>query len=909
MIPLKLELKNFLSYGDTIQTIDFKDYSLICLSGKNGNGKSAILDAITWSLWGQARKISGSIKPDDGLLRLGQTKMMVSLEFIFVGNIYRVRREYSKTYGKPLIYLDFEIFDSKKDRFVPLTEKTIKLTQEKIEKLLGLDYLTFTNTAFLRQGGADDFSKRSSKERKKIISNILGFSRYDELTNLALRKSKKMHEDIRLNQRLQENLEKEVLNEADLKSSNISEKEKLSLIDKDIIKLDENFKRIENDFAQYFKNKDKFLFFSGELDKIKNIFSVKITEYQDQVVFWKKTHYQFIKRDSLEALEFELKRLTQRDKGFVKNQKKLLVLQEEFLKNKEQYQKLGLSLKEKSNLELNKFRFEKQKIDLELDQFLKSKTSKEAELKSLKILKDKDTIEKNNLSKALIAAKKHEVVIGKSQSSFEKRRSFYQLMIQRGNWLKGQLTDLKDKFDIIKKQESPACPLCEQVLTVRRKSFLSNKFLGEIKLAQYKLLRPTNIIKRLKEVLLEQNELVKSLKDLDIVYKQKINKYNELEIILKDYTKKIERLNKDLVELEINIKNYNEKSNIFSKQLKDLEKNIKNSVANNFNNKDLISIFNKINSIEAEKKLLDYNEVEYKKNHESLVLGEQKIDMLGKLDDLKLLQSSRRAKILSIYMQLKELKISKLKIETDIKSLNFDLKKEEILIRDKQEIKKQLEELKIKKEGCLQQLTLQDHEIKRIEKLKKELNDIKLKLVELSTHASDYHFLSQAFGKNGIQALLIEQVIPQIEEEANNILSRLTDNQAQIFIESLRDLKSGGVKETLDIKISDAVGVRPYEMFSGGEAFRIDFALRIAISKLLARRAGVALQTLIIDEGFGSQDEDGLSRLMDAIYAIREDFSKIIIVSHLESLKDNFPVHFVVQKNSSGSFVSVYERG
>ena len=64
MINLKLELKNFLSYGQDVQCVDFKSYSLLCLSGKNGNGKSALLDAMTWVLWGQARKISGTIKPD-----------------------------------------------------------------------------------------------------------------------------------------------------------------------------------------------------------------------------------------------------------------------------------------------------------------------------------------------------------------------------------------------------------------------------------------------------------------------------------------------------------------------------------------------------------------------------------------------------------------------------------------------------------------------------------------------------------------------------------------------------------------------------------------------------------------------------------------------------------------------------
>ncbi len=98
-------------------------------------------------------------------------------------------------------------------------------------------------------------------------------------------------------------------------------------------------------------------------------------------------------------------------------------------------------------------------------------------------------------------------------------------------------------------------------------------------------------------------------------------------------------------------------------------------------------------------------------------------------------------------------------------------------------------------------------------------------------------------------------------------------------------------------------------MFSGGEAFRIDFSLRIAISKLLARRAGTALQTLIIDEGFGSQDEDGLANIMQALYTIQQDFSKIIIVSHLAEFKENFPIHLIVEKGPNGSVVHIEERG
>ncbi len=70
-----------------------------------------------------------------------------------------------------------------------------------------------------------------------------------------------------------------------------------------------------------------------------------------------------------------------------------------------------------------------------------------------------------------------------------------------------------------------------------------------------------------------------------------------------------------------------------------------------------------------------------------------------------------------------------------------------------------------------------------------------------------------------------------------------------------------------------------------------------------------AIQTLIIDEGFGSQDEEGLALMMEALYKIQDDFEKIIVVSHLPFMKDHFPVHFMIEKGPMGSNVSVLQQG
>lgn len=187
MIPVKLHIKNFLSYGPIAQTIDFTAHRLICLSGKNGHGKSALLDAITWALWGQARKVSMNSKPDQGLLRISEVEMNVTFDFFFGNNKYRIRRDYSTKYGKPHAYVEFGLLQQD-DYFVSLTEKTIKKTQEKIEKTLGLDYETFINSSFLRQGQANEFSKKSAKERKELLSTILGLHHYDKAKTFVLEK-------------------------------------------------------------------------------------------------------------------------------------------------------------------------------------------------------------------------------------------------------------------------------------------------------------------------------------------------------------------------------------------------------------------------------------------------------------------------------------------------------------------------------------------------------------------------------------------------------------------------------------------------------------------------------------------------------------------------------------------------
>ncbi len=166
------------------------------------------------------------------------------------------------------------------------------------------------------------------------------------------------------------------------------------------------------------------------------------------------------------------------------------------------------------------------------------------------------------------------------------------------------------------------------------------------------------------------------------------------------------------------------------------------------------------------------------------------------------------------------------------------------------------------------------HQLEQIAQAARELRDRQREQQTVVKEAGAYAGLAQAFGKGGVQAVLIEAAIPRLEEETNQLLRRMTDGRMSLRMETQRARRTGPSRgaaesiETLDILIADELGTRSYEVFSGGESFRVDFALRVALSKLLAWRAGAPLPTLFIDEGFGTQDTEGRDRILDVIKSI-----------------------------------------
>lgn len=222
-----------------------------------------------------------------------------------------------------------------------------------------------------------------------------------------------------------------------------------------------------------------------------------------------------------------------------------------------------------------------------------------------------------------------------------------------------------------------------------------------------------------------------------------------------------------------------------------------------------------------------------------------------------------------------------------------------------QAIDQQMQQRRVQLDEQLAQLGRLQQQQQQLEKLTQQRADLDHQLQTARRQYRIYQELGQAFGKNGIQALMIENVLPQLEAETNQILGRLTANQLHVQFVTQRAKRNSSrndkLIDTLDILISDVQGTRPYETYSGGEAFRVNFAIRLAMARLLAQRSGMALQMLIVDEGFGTQDQAGCDRLIGAINAIASDFACVLTVTHVQNLKEAFQTRIEVVKTEQGS--------
>ena len=716
MIPVLLKLSNFTSYGENPPELDFTKFKLAAISGLNGAGKSSLLDAVTWCIWGTSRAGDSS----DSLIHAGAESMQVEFSFELDSHVYTIKRKRVKKSGGSTA---LEFWSGSNN----LTEGTIKTTQEKITDSLHLTFETFSNSSYLRQGHADEFTTKGPTDRKRILADILGLSHYDKLEEKAKEKAKNAGTKLQL-------LEYQLIElEAELSQKDLS-KEKKAAAEKKINEVEIKINILEKEL-KVLQEKKAVLFASNEQQT--------------------KT------RQTLRELQQELEETLTQGKNRAEKIKQLKA----------------------------------QLVELpEIDEKLKALKPLEKEKEDFSTLRQK----KLELENKLTTIKSSMALKNQQKESLEKK-----------------ILEIKSHIESLDNNQAK-CPTCGQVINADQKQKVKQEYIEEGKKIKTEIIK-INTADEDSEIKKLETEITPIKLDSSR-YQEILQKIQELSLLREKRERHIanqatleseEKVVQELRSLFANKKSQVEKLDLEVKQLPDLEKTL----------------------LESER------------------------EVLQKESDLNILRSE----------------------EKDARNLL----------------------------GAASELISRVAQLEKVAKQKSE------EKISLQKDKEMFEELSIAFGKKGIQAMIIEAAIPEIEEESNKLLGRLSEGRMKITLETQKETKTKmsdgekGIVETLDIIISDEMGERPYEMYSGGEAFRVNFAIRLAISKLLTHRAGAKLQFLVIDEGFGSQDAPGRARLVEAIDAIKDDFEKIIIITHIEELKEEFPVRIEVSKNNVGSTFEV----
>ena len=856
MIPVLLSMEGFLSYQERVE-IDFTGFSLACISGENGAGKSSILDAITWVLFGRARR------HDESVINLDSKQAVVSLIFNYEGNQYRIIRTNPRGDTRQVeLYLREPGTDTQETEWHSLTERTIRETDQKITEILRLDYESFINASFLLQGEADQFTQQNPSTRKRILSQILGLEIWEDYRKRTLQKRKKSESEIdRLDGRISEilvELEEEDQRKIQLDSlekqltgAQISRKEsekQLADLQAALVSLNEQNKMVDAIKKQ-----------ADTLAENINRAQEKIALRKDEQINFKKTlkdesqinqEYQAWQSARQSLTDWEIIAEQFREKE-LERQEPLLQIAAEKARLLQEYTTLQARFRdletELSRLpDLSKQLKEKQRDIKEAEKQLVIREGKILELESARQ--------------------------DQANAKAENPRLFQEMI------------DLEKRIRDLEAAKGALCPLCGQELSESDRS------------AHIKSLQEEG-----KELGDRYRDNQTTLKQADQVVKDlqlQITELSLAESSLRLATREADQVQNQITNLE-GLKTSWEKDQ--QQSIQEIEKTLKQESY-------AADARAKLKTLNADLKKIGYDADEHDRVRELSNQGTRIQDQKTSLDKAE-------AALKPLSREIKELSDQADRDQKELESQHDELERSLKALEEGQENAPDTRSLENQLLVLIEQEKALEREVgaaqQKVSVLKTQKNrkiELETERQEISSSIKQFKQLEEAFGKDGVPALLIEQALPNIEAKANQILDRLSGGTMSIRFLTQREYKDSGredLKETLEIQIRDQAGFRDYELYSGGESFRINFAIRLALSHVLAQRAGARLQTLVIDEGFGSQDAIGKQRLIEAINLIQDDFEKILVITHVEQIKEAFSTQLLVEKTSRGSRVTL----
>ena len=1000
MIPKHIVLQNFLSYREA--SLDFSGLHIACIAGQNGAGKSSLLEAIGWALWGQSRAAV-----DDDIIHQGAMEAKVILVFQQSDQAYRVIRSRHRQQG---LGLEFQV--QMEQGYRSLTQRGMRATQQLICHHLKLDYETFIHSAYLRQGGADDFMLKRPSERKAVLARLLKLDRYDVLAERAREQARQAKAEVEvrtqhlktLNATLAEDratVQRQRQLEADLKA-----------LDQDLAATQQHLQALHTLGQTCRAQQDQYHLYQQQREQLLALhqqtlaaLSLAEAEAQQCQQTWADQAIIAAGLADLETLEAEDQALSRRLREAQTWQQRLETLTAQYTDQAQalqrqhqqaqsqleavlaQRQELADALGQTENvkaacdqlalakarlkhldalqLQVGPLRQRQQQIQSQLQREetrlqtrLEETQAALAQLRQQQEQQPPLEVSAQAVEQTLSYLEQRQAYQDQVRDKGLERRSFVAKLQGRQRDCETQMAEITQKLAMLGHPDA-LCPLCDRPLDGHHRALVTDRHRQQQQDLQdeiWVIREQLAVSDREIQVLRQEYRAVEAELALygPVLHRQgQIDAQRASQVSIQQRLQALESecdrlqhlltqrhytpdLQTELRQIEHTLTQlaYDDRDHALARgqvnrlrwadlkhhdltqaqhrlrRLRDQQRQLEQTLADREAQRIELEqgpMAQDIQALQADLQPLQADLARYQQVRLALAEAQGWRSRQQEVDQARQrwpLVEQRRA---NLQRQRQEQQAALAHLAAQIETLQADLQHQGYDPTALERLTQRQSAQQHQRDLILSQLGALGQTRQHLETLQRQIDQHQQELALTRQRQRVYQELALAFGRKGIQALMIEQVLPQLEAEANHILGRLSHHQLHLRFVTQRARKGRQDKpiETLDILIADAQGTRPYETYSGGEAFRVNFALRLALARMLAQRSGIALQLLMIDEGFGSQDPQGCDHLIAAINAIAADFACILVVTHIPHLREAFPTRLDIVKTPQGSAMTL----
>jgi len=901
----RIELENFISYERL--SIELPPDGSIVFIGRNGAGKSSILDAIPFALF-KANPRGGNFAD---LVRRGASRARVAVEFAISSKLFRVERTLrvfkgGRTESTATLY-------AKTDGGFKAIASGNEVSKV-IEELLGLSDKLFLSAVYAKQGEIAKLVELSPANRDKLINYLLGiedlqlaYERIREVISHFKNLSEKLKGELSQKRELVNSIERKRHELSEKKNSIISIEKKLHEVSEEISKLEQTKKAFEEKKTLLQKLEAEKRALEGKREQLEKTARTLEEQLKAAEEAERRLPELLSLMEKLEPLKnfeaMERERVLIADN--LKNVLKELKRAEELRLKAEQLEEYSGKLRTLSE-ELEKAEEKRRKMLEE-----KAKAHRDKELYE-KTIEEKRELEEKlaRLYSQAVAALGEEYVVEKLPEKLQKVKEKLEEEIR---YLRNRKSELEKNIDTwrtllherqtsLEKLDKAAgkCPVCESPLSEEKKEKLKADFAAQISELESRLNEAEKELSDLSASLKEKETALSRINDVDVSeLRFLLQRRSEIEASLNklaEQAKKLEKIEKELLSAEAKVQKLKKEKadlealvKLAEEALKELEKIEVDSLKNRKQELEA-----KLNELDVKIKSLEALAQKYGGLSQALNLLSQLEKERDKLSAI-ILQKVKAEEQLSKYRgELSALKNEIEKINSEIRKIGITpemLREVETLLAEKQReagvLKGQLKEVFKSISTLEEELDELERRLQSLEKKEEQLNKTR-KIVSL------LETIRQAYGREGAQKLLREKAKPVIEGYLQSF--------ASLFELEFLNLK---LDEHYSIQIVDANGTRPISVASGGEKAALGLAFRLALAKAIG---GDRLKFMMLDEPTQNLDEErrrGLIKSLKKLFGMHgAAFPQLIVVTHNRELEDAADQVYIVEKVGGKSRVT-----